>query len=94
MQISCPRRETSTHAPQALELLNGDFANAIAKSFAGRLDREAKGPAAQARLAYELAAGRAPNPKERQLAIGFLQKQSLSEFALAVLNLNAFLYVE
>src|SRR5690606_25280842 len=29
LQISCPRREQSTHAPQALELLNGDFANAM-----------------------------------------------------------------
>ena len=25
VQISCPRRESSTHAPQALELLNGDL---------------------------------------------------------------------
>ncbi len=94
MQISCPRRETSTHAPQALELMNGDFANDIAKTFAGRLDREAKGPAAQVDLAYRLTAGRPPNAKEKQLGTAFLAAQSLNEFALAILNLNAFLYVQ
>lgn len=93
MQISCARRESSTHAPQALELMNGDFANSLAKSFAGRLDREAGSPAAQVDLAYRLAAGRAPNAKEKQLGIEFLKKNPLSEFALAILNLNAFLYV-
>ncbi len=94
MQISCPRRETSTHAPQALELMNGDFANDIAKTFAARLDRQAKGADAQVDLAYRLAAGRSPNAKEKQLGTAFLGSQSLNEFALAILNLNAFLYVE
>jgi hypothetical protein len=94
MQISCARRESSTHAPQALELLNGDFANSMAKSLAARLDREAGGDAAkQVDLAYRLATGRLPNLKEKQAALKFLQSQPLSEFALAVLNLNAFLYV-
>ena len=36
-QVSCPRRESSTHAPQALELLNGDFANRQAEALAARL---------------------------------------------------------
>ena len=44
-------------------------------------------------LAYRLAAGRAPNAKERQIALAFLKSQSLREFSLAMLNLNAFLYV-
>jgi hypothetical protein len=92
-QISCPKRESSTHAPQALELLNGDFANDVAKSFATRLDREARTPPEQVDLAYRLAAGRAPTAKEKQVALEFLKKQPLSEFALAMLNINAFLYV-
>ena len=37
---SCARRETSTHAPQALELLNGTLANEMARALAARLDRE------------------------------------------------------
>ena len=32
--VSCPRRESSTHAPQALELLNGDLANQQAEALA------------------------------------------------------------
>jgi hypothetical protein len=41
MLVSCPRREVSTHAPQALEMLNGDFANAQAKALSERLLKEA-----------------------------------------------------
>jgi hypothetical protein len=94
LQISCARRESSTHAPQALELLNGDLSNRLAESLAGRLDREATTPAKQADLAYRLVAGRLPTMKEKQLAIQFLKNQPLREFALAVMNLNSFLYVE
>lgn len=94
-QISCPKRESSTHAPQALELLNGAFTTRAAKSLAERLRREAgPDPRAQADLAYRLAAGRPPSLKERALALEFLKTQPLEEFALATLNLNAFLYVE
>jgi hypothetical protein len=93
-QVSCPRRESSTHAPQALELLNGGFANRQAEAFAARLAAEAgTDPARQADLAYKLAAGRSPNAKEKQIALEFLKTQPLREFALAVFNLNAFLYV-
>ncbi|HUQ91980.1 MAG TPA: DUF1553 domain-containing protein [Bryobacteraceae bacterium] len=93
MQISCARRDSSTHAPQALELMNGDFANAMAKSLAARLDKEAPGPVQQVELAFRLATGRLPNAQEKAAALRFLKTQPLSEFALAVLNLNAFLYV-
>ena len=95
MQLSCPRRESSTHAPQALELMNGTFSNEMAGLLAKRLTQEAgKDPARQADLAYRSIAGRAPNPKEKNLAVSFLKSQSIDEFALAMLNLNAFLYVE
>lgn len=88
--VSCARRETSTHAPQALELLNGTFSNAQAEAFASRLAK-AKGNAIDE--AFLLAAGRLPNERERSLAAAFVKQRSLKEFALAVLNLNAFLYV-
>ena len=93
-QVSCPRRESSTHAPQALEQLNGDFANRMADAFSERLETEAgKDHARIVDLAYRLAAGRAPNLKEKQLALEFLKNQPVREFALAMFNLNAFLYV-
>jgi hypothetical protein len=94
-QISCPRRESSTHAPQALELTNGQFANRMAAALAQRLRKEAGvDPVRQVDLAYQLATGRAPTAKERAIALRFLRTGPLQEFALAVLNLNAFLYVE
>jgi hypothetical protein len=94
-QISCARRESSTHAPQALELLNGRLSNELAESFAERLAREASGDARrQVELAYRLAAGREPSERERTLATEFLARHPLREFALAMFNLNAFLYVD
>jgi hypothetical protein len=94
-QISCPRRESSTHAPQALELTNGQFANRMAAALAERLRKEAGAdPVRQVELAYQLATGRAPSAKERELGVRFLRSGPLQEFALAVFNLNAFLYVE
>jgi Protein of unknown function (DUF1553)/Protein of unknown function (DUF1549) len=92
--VSCPRRESSTHAPQALELLNGDLANRQADLLAKRLETEVgPDPRKQVDLAYHLIAGRAPSLKEMQQSVAFLKTQSRREFALAVLNLNAFLYV-
>jgi len=91
---SCPRRESSTHAPQALELLNGDLANQEAEALAKRLVSEAGPDAAkQVNLAYRLVAGRPPRLKELEQSVAFLKSQSPREFALAMLNLNAFLYV-
>jgi hypothetical protein len=93
-QGSCPRRESSTHAPQVLELMNGDLANRQAAAFAARIEKEgSKDRLRQVDLAYRLAAGRAPTVKERQIALAFLKTQPLREFALAMFNLNAFLYV-
>jgi mono/diheme cytochrome c family protein len=95
LQNSCPIRESSTHAPQALELLNGEFSNTLAKSFAERLEREARGDVLpMIERAYWLATGRAPTRTERQLSTTFLRSQPPAEFALAMFNLNAFLYVE
>ncbi len=94
LQSSCWRRESSTHAPQALELLNGDFSNRLARSFADGLFQEVgENPREQVEQAYLLAAGREPSQQELELAMNFLADRPLSEFALAVFNLNAFLYV-
>jgi hypothetical protein len=95
LQLSCARRESSTHAPQALELLNGDLSNRLADALAKRLQTEAgASKLKQVNLAYKLATGRPPGVKERQLALAFLKDQPLREFALAVLNLNKFLYID
>lgn len=94
LQVSCARRESSTHAPQALELMNGAFANQQAEAFAKRLETEA-GPnlRKQIDLGYRLVTGRAARPQEVQAALEFLKTQPRREFALTLLNLNSFLYV-
>ncbi len=98
LQVSCPRRQSSTHAPQALEMLNGASSNEAAKAFAQRLLKEGgHRPRKQVELAYKLAMGRVPKPQEMKLALQFLkvnpEAAALDQFALAMFNLNGFLYV-
>ena len=94
-QTSCAHREQSTHAPQALELLNGRLSNELSIALASRLHREAgEDVGRQVDRAYQLAAGRAPTVEERKLSTTFIRDVSLREFALAMFNLNAFLYVD
>src|SRR5262249_3623798 len=92
---SCGRRESSTHAPQALELLNGRLSNELAAAFAKRLAQESGGdPGRMIERAYWLAGCRPPGSQECAFAAAFLRDQPLKEFALALFNLNAFLYVQ
>jgi hypothetical protein len=95
LQTSCARRQSSTHAPQALELLNGRLSNDLARSLARRLLDETGG--IRRRLverAYLLALGRPPTREETAISLDFLADQPLEEFTLALFNLNGFLYVQ
>jgi REP element-mobilizing transposase RayT len=93
---SCPRRNRSTIAPQALILLNSEFSHAAAKDFGAAVVAKAgSDPAAQIDLAYRRALGRSPTADERQLALDFLVKPSdLADLCLALFNLNEFVYVD
>jgi hypothetical protein len=92
---SCPRRETSTVAPQSLAMMNGEFINQQAERFAGRLRREAgDAPEMQVERAWRLALGRAPDPSEKLHAVSFLRQSGLPSFCLLVFNLSEFLYVD
>jgi hypothetical protein len=96
--LSCARREQSTHAPQALELLNGKTSNDLAQSFADLLLRERPNRDARIDYAWRRAAGRPPTAAERKLALAYLAETpddpvALKEFALALFNVNPFLYV-
>lgn len=83
--------------PQALELMNGRLANELSAAFAERLTREAGTDSAPVQVvdrAYWFAAGRAPTSPEKKLGVDFLRSGApVKEFALAMFNLNAFLYV-
>jgi hypothetical protein len=104
---SCARRESSTHAPQALELLNGSISNDLAATFAERLRAETKAPTSGrgespstlttgqgfVERAYMIALGRPPTPEELAASVAFLENNPLEEFTLAIFNLNDFAYV-
>ncbi len=93
--ISCQRRESSTHPLQALEWLNGTLSNRLADGFADRLKRECGDDRGrQVERAFWLTAGRTPTPRERDVAMEFLNAHPLREFALALFNVNAFMYVD
>jgi len=92
--LTCARREASTHAPQALELMNGAFTREMSEAFAQRLRADAGLSAArQVDRAFHLAVGRPPTLVEREKAVWFLKTNPPSEFALAMFLINDFLYV-
>lgn len=94
LQSSCARRDASTHAPQALELLNGGLSNNLAQALTERLKRDAgDDPEKIINLAFTWALGRPPSNVERRRSLEFLREAPLSEFSLAMFNLNEFLYV-
>jgi hypothetical protein len=71
---NCEKRNSSTDTPQALMLLNGDFALTQAEAFAERVRKEG-GPelTAQVKRAWKLAYLRAPTEKEIAGALAFLR---------------------
>jgi hypothetical protein len=76
-QSACPRRATSTHALQALTLLNSDLAVGRARVLAARILREgAPEPADRVRRAYQIVLAREPKPLEIERAQAFLKAQS------------------
>jgi hypothetical protein len=75
-------------------LLNGPLSNDLAAAFAARLSRESAGdPDRLVDRAFRLAVGRPTTPEERSISLEYLRDQSPEEFALALFNLNGFLYV-
>lgn len=92
---SCAMRSTSTHALQALTMMNSDFMAAQAKQFSRRMAGECGvDQGCRVRRAYKVTLGRAPTAMETRIAGEFFAKQgSWDEFALALLNRNEFVYI-
>jgi hypothetical protein len=92
---SCPVRPTSTHALQALSLMNSDFMAEQSRAFASRLEKQCGGDQHCAvRAAYKLALAREPNPAETAMANEFFATGApLIDFCLALLNRNEFVYL-
>ena len=87
--LSCARRESSTVAPQALAMMNGDFTRAYAAKIAERF----KGPGA-IESAWRNALGRPPTAAENARAKAFLERNTMADLSLLILNMNEFLYVD
>ena len=92
--LSCPRRERSTTAPQALALLNAAEATAAAKALADHLAKESASETERIERAYRLTLGRPPTATERERAAAFLRDSPLTELCRALFNLNEFVYLD
>jgi hypothetical protein len=84
--VTCPERNVSVNAPQALMLLNSELVLEQARGFAGRLLAQSSirnDPGGLVKSAYRLALGRSAQASEVERGIAFLEEQSarLSERA-------------
>jgi len=74
---SCPRRNATVTAPQALALLNNELVSDWSRSLAGRVWNDAgMTPEAQVDRAWRFVYSRAATVDERQEALAFLDRQS------------------
>jgi len=90
-----PRRDSSTTALQALNLLNDPFILDQSERFAVRLRKDAGSDvAAQIRLAFQLALNREPTEPEATSAAALVNKHGLAPLGRALFNANEFVYVE
>ena len=96
--VPCARRKESTTAPQSLILLNSDFSLACAHALAKRLAKPDETKAI--RELYGWLFQRQPDERELRLAKRFLAAQNgegvepMVKLALALINLNEFLFVD
>jgi hypothetical protein len=93
---TCPVRNVSTVAPQALTLMNGVFTIDASRDFAKRLGAQGmRSPDQEVNLAFQLALQRAPSAAEDAVAREVAARQSgLLELARLVFNMDAFIYVD
>lgn len=100
--VSCPKREVSIVAPQALSLMNSEWMDAAATELANRLLETLTGEHDTylgyenddwiARL-FERVLSRQPNPDELDACRDYLIGRSRHELALVLLNTNEFAFV-
>ena len=85
---------TLTKWSESEDGLTYDFVLRQAQLFADRIQEAAPRDAeAQIRTAYAIALSRPPTDDEIRLALDFLKKEKLVDFAHVMLNLNEFVYM-
>jgi mono/diheme cytochrome c family protein len=92
--LVAPRRNVSTTALQALNLLNSHFLIQQAEFFAQRLRAETgPDPVRQVERGFYLAFGRAATDIERESAVKLIASHGTETFCRALYNANEFVYV-
>jgi hypothetical protein len=92
---SAPRRNVSTTALQALNLLNDPFVHGQAERFAERVRKEAGSEtAAQVARAFRLAFQRVPTATEAEAAVKLVEEHGLVVFCRALFNANEFVIAD
>jgi len=95
----CPVRPVSTHAPQALVMINSSLAQESARAFANSLLGQSPDDRARVTEAFLRCYARKPTREEMKQTLTFLHQGSGSEanrwtdLALALINSNEFVYV-
>ena len=101
--LTCPRRDSSTTAPQSLALLNGAFVVDQSRALAQELVAAHSSDTELVRELWLQILTREPDLEESRIAARFLAKQNenaggrlaaVTEMIRGLLNLNEFLYVD
>ena len=79
---------------QALALLNNQLTVVMSRHFAERVAQQAATPAAQVRLAVQLALAREPTSDEQRTLEAFAAQHGLRNLCRVLLNLNEFVFVD
>jgi hypothetical protein len=96
--VSCPKRETSIVASQALSLMNGDLvsqgAMALSQSLSEEIvDVDASGNERFIVALFQRVLSREPTQEERERCGQFLEHRSRASLALVLLNSNEFAFI-
>jgi Protein of unknown function (DUF1549)/Protein of unknown function (DUF1553)/Planctomycete cytochrome C/F5/8 type C domain len=89
-----PKRQVSTTALQALNLLNDEFMHDQGDRFAARLRTSASDVRGQVVAGFRVAFQREPNDHELSAAIRLVESAGLSTFCRMLLNANEFVTLE
>lgn len=96
--VSCPKRETSIVASQALALMNGELASQGAMALSGSLSEEIRDVDASGNERFIVALfqrvlSRDPTEEEQEQCGQFLEHRSRAALALVLLNSNEFAFI-
>ncbi len=95
---STPLRNVTTTPTQSLLMINGPWMLERARTLAAQIERDARQPADQVRLAYRLVLARMPTAEEEADAVAFVSgeevRERLADLCHVLLNSNEFIYVD